>query len=268
MRCAGCGVVFIHPQPDDAALRAIYGQNYHIGSGDARQQAAIVAMKRSGARLTLDILKRHAPPGLRLFELGCGRGHFLAEAQAAGFDVYGADIAPDSVAAAGTLVGPERLRCGMPEDLDLPEANYDVCVLLDVIEHMRDPLDTLARMRRCLRPGGRLLMVTPSLDSLSARLLGRHWVEFKDEHLFCFSARAMETALRRTGFAVLELGPARKVLSPEYVLLHFARFPLAGLGWAARAALGALPETLLRRRFVLPAGGLFVVAEPAGLAAG
>jgi SAM-dependent methyltransferase len=255
--------VFLHPQPDDEALRAIYGVQYHIGSGDERQQAAIVEMKRAGARLTLEVLRRHAAPGAKLFELGCGRGHFLAEAQAAGFDVFGADIAPDSVAAAGALVGPERMRCGMTEELDLPEAAFDVCVLLDVIEHMRDPLDTLARMRRCLRPGGTLLMVTPSLDSLSARLLGTHWVEFKDEHLFCFSKLAMKLALERTGFVVRELGAARKVLSPEYVLLHFARFPLPGLGWAARAGLSLLPMALLRQRLALPAGGMVVVARAA-----
>jgi SAM-dependent methyltransferase len=265
MRCRGCGLVFIDPQPDDAALSAIYGPDYHIGTGDARQDAAIVDMKRHGARLTLDILKRHVPPGARLFELGCGRGHFLAEAQAAGFDVFGADIAPDSVAAAAALVGPGRVRCGVPEELDLPEAGhddcYDACVLLDVIEHLRNPLDTLTRLRRCLRPGGKIVMVTPSLDSLSARLLGSRWVEFKDEHLFCFSEHAMRSALVLTGFSVRELGGARKALSPEYVLLHFVRFPLPGLGWAARAALGLLPQALLRQRFVVPAGGMFMVAE-------
>ena len=261
VRCLGCGAVFIDPQPDDAALRAIYGEDYHIGTDDPRQNAAIVAMKRHGARLTLDILKRHAPPGSKVFELGCGRGHFLAEAQAAGYAVWGADIAPDSAQAAGALVGPERVRCGAPEELELPEAGYDVCVLLDVIEHLRDPLDALARLRRCLRPGGLLVLVTPSLDSLSARLLGSRWVEFKDEHLFCFTAQAMHTALARSGFAVRELGGARKALSPEYVLLHFVRFPLPGLGWAARAALAALPQALLRRRFVLPAGGMIVVAQ-------
>lgn len=260
-RCGACGAVFIDPQPDDEALRAIYGEDYHIGTGDPRQDAAIVEMKRHGARLTLEILKRHVAPGARLFELGCGRGHFLAEAQAAGFDVFGADIAPDSVAAAAALVGPGRVRCGVPEELELAEAGFDACVLLDVIEHMRDPLDTLSRLRRSLRPGGKLLMVTPSLDSLSARLLGSRWVEFKGEHLFCFTARAMRTALSRTGFSVRELGGAKKALSPEYVLLHFVRFPLPGLGWAARAALGLLPEALLRRRFVVPAGGMFVVAE-------
>lgn len=260
-RCQGCGAVFIDPQPDDAALRAIYGEDYHIGTGDVPQDAAIVDMKRHGARLTLDILRRHVPPGARLFELGCGRGHFLAEAQAAGYDICGADIAPDSVAAATALVGPGRVRCGVPEELELPDAGYEACVLLDVIEHLRDPLDTLARLRRCLRPGGKLLLVTPSLDSLSARLLGSRWVEFKGEHLFCFTAQAMRIALSRTGFSVRELGGARKALSPEYVLLHFVRFPLPGFGWAARAALGLLPEALLRRRFVVPAGGMFVVAE-------
>ena len=45
------------------------------------------------------------------------------------------------------------------------------------------------------------------------------------------------------------------------MLLHFVRFPLPGLGWVARAALAALPQALLRRRFVLPAGGMIVVAQ-------
>lgn len=262
--CQDCGLIFVHPQPDDEELRAIYSEGYHLGGGDQRQQAATLEMKRQTARLVLGILGRHARPGCRLFELGCGRGHFMAEAQVAGYEVSGADIAPDSVAAAEGLVGAGRVSCGVPEELGLEPGSIDVAVLLDVIEHLRDPVSALRHVRRWLAPDGLLMMVTPSLDSLSSRFMGRRWVEYKDEHLFSFGVQSMRRLLEVAGFAILEAGSARKVLSLEYVLLHFERFPLPGLGWAAGAALAVLPEGLLRRRFVLPAGGMFVVARGEG----
>ena len=46
----------------------------------------------------------------------------------------------------------------------------------------------LLRIRELLIPGGVLLLITPSLDSWTRRLLRSRWMEYKVEHLYYFSA--------------------------------------------------------------------------------
>jgi len=44
---------------------------------------------------------------------------------------------------------------------DLPEGAFDVVLCLDVLEHLPDPSAELARLVRCVQPGGRLIVHAP-----------------------------------------------------------------------------------------------------------
>ena len=64
---------------------------------------------------------------------------------------------------------PGRIVHGTLEDARFPDGRFAVVVLSDLLEHVREPMIFLREVRRVLRPGGRLLIVTPDLGSLSAR---------------------------------------------------------------------------------------------------
>jgi hypothetical protein len=56
---------------------------------------------------------------------------------------------------------------------------------------------------RLLRPGGRLVVVTPNVNSLARRIFSRHWVSWDPpRHLFMFSNRALRRMLGEAGFTV------------------------------------------------------------------
>jgi SAM-dependent methyltransferase len=77
----------------------------------------------------------------------------------------------------------------------------------DVLEHLADPLAALERLRRLLRPGGRLFLSTPDAGSLTARLMGRRW-HYLDpvQHITVFSRDNLRRALERAGFSVVRMG--------------------------------------------------------------
>ena len=73
--------------------------------------------------------------------------------------------------------------------------------LLDTIEHLGDPLDTITEVRRILKPGGRLILNTPDLGSASRRELGKDWAVLSPaEHLSYFTDQTLRWMLRRAGF--------------------------------------------------------------------
>ena len=55
----------------------------------------------------------------------------------------------------------------------LTERSFDICILIDVIEHVRDPENFLNQVWRILKDGAVIFIATPSVDSWSARALGR-----------------------------------------------------------------------------------------------
>ncbi len=194
-QCEDCDLLFQNPQPSDAELAKIYSEHYSL-SGDSPEDRAMTArMKRGTAELYLEILRGYTGgPRGALLEVGCGDGDFLAAAHDAGYDITGLEISAFAAAAAEGKVSSGRVHCGDLSDFS-PRRRFDVCVLSDVIEHTRDPLAVLARVRELLVPGGALFVALPSLDSWSARLLSSRWMEFKAEHLFHFDRSTVESAL-------------------------------------------------------------------------
>jgi SAM-dependent methyltransferase len=128
-------------------------------------------------------------PGRRVLDLGCRYGA-LTRAYAAGNDIVGVDVDREALAGAAAL-GIETVWADLDEPLPFPDADFDVVVAGEVLEHVRFPDRLLAEARRVLRPGGLLLGSVPNSYRLKSRLrflLGRP-PEFADDptHLHMFS---------------------------------------------------------------------------------
>ena len=80
-----------------------------------------------------------------------------------------------------------------------------------VIEHVLDPVGMLAECCRVLKPGGKLVVVTPNIWSLGRRLFGEHWRGWEvPRHLFLFSPKSLRTCAERAGFVVQNLRTTSK----------------------------------------------------------
>src|SRR6478736_2228408 len=100
VRCAGCGLAFIAnpPRSDEVARLYSVAADYHGALLDPADPG-FAAMRRI-ARQHAKILRRsvRAPQGMRLLDIGCSSGLFLVEAQAAGFEVSGAELSVETAA--------------------------------------------------------------------------------------------------------------------------------------------------------------------------
>jgi SAM-dependent methyltransferase len=151
------------------------------------------------------------PPfgGGRLLEIGCGHGIYLTNMRRLGWDVYGCDISRRKVDRLKREIGDDHIFFGRIEDLSFAPASFDLIALWHVIEHLHDPGAALERMRALLRPGGQLILGTPNVESLEARVFGRWWSGFDvPRHLVVFSRRALEQLLVNRGFRVSRTRPS------------------------------------------------------------
>jgi SAM-dependent methyltransferase len=122
---------------------------------------------------TLDGISRSSP----ILDLGCGTGAWLKRLYDAGYrDLWGVDR--DSEA-----FGAGEIAHFIPADLDandgllqLRELNFGLVTIIEVIEHVANPQILVERALRTLAPGGWLLITSPNIYSLRARvrfLIGR-----------------------------------------------------------------------------------------------
>lgn len=97
--------------------------------------------------------------GLRILEVGCGTGHWLAILQGRGMHVAGLDFS------AGMLGQSQMRHPGIPlvqgtaERLPWPAESFDRLFCINALHHFPDKPAFLAEARRLLRPEGKILIV-------------------------------------------------------------------------------------------------------------
>jgi SAM-dependent methyltransferase len=105
------------------------------------------------------------PRSTPVLDLGCGTGAWLARLHAMGFtDLTGVDRNPPRALNGVTF---------LQDDLDRPGSagrRYGLVTAIQVIEHVENPGMLLARAAAALDEGGTLLIATPNIHSLRARV--------------------------------------------------------------------------------------------------
>ena len=146
------------------------------------------------------------PPG-RVLDVGCGDGRFLYRMYQAGWTVAGLDFDPKGIEAAKLKYGKYGFEL-LNTDLfsaGFPDNSFDAVTLGHVIEHVPDPVAVLAEAKRILKPGGRLVAITPNVESYGQNLFRDCWRDWDPpRHLILFSLVSLADCARKATFTKIE----------------------------------------------------------------
>jgi 2-polyprenyl-3-methyl-5-hydroxy-6-metoxy-1,4-benzoquinol methylase len=258
--CPVCDTLFQHPMPTIDAMRAYVEAQYargvysdYVAAADLKALTFATRARRIASRVG----------GGRLLDVGASAGFFVEQALAAGFDAYGVELSDEAVASASSDVR-QRLTVGDVNALALEgTAPFDVVTAFDLIEHVFDPVAFLQEIRRVARPGALLAITTPDVGHLLRHLLRARWPMFQPmQHTVLFSRRGLRLALTRAGYTDVEIGPATKTLTADYLAGQVDMYlPLAVKAY--RAAAKALPEKLRTAPVNVNIGELMALARVA-----
>jgi SAM-dependent methyltransferase len=156
---------------------------------------------------------RFVGSGQRVLEVGCWSGHVTKHLVARGNRVVGVEVNPEAAELAKAHA--ERVHVA---DLDrtslssLEDGPFDVIVLGDVLEHLRDPSATLADAATLLAPDGRFVISVPNIAHIDARmmLLQGEWQYQRDglldaTHLRWFTHRSLQELLAGVGYVATQV---------------------------------------------------------------
>ena len=206
VKCAGCGLVQMNPQPAPADVRRRYGQSfgndylaYEIKNEDAFLDLQKRALADAGFdRIERELMRRGGDtPGV--LDVGCATGVLLAFLRERGWRTTGVEISP-SADYARQQRGLDVRRQNI-EECHFPDETFDMVTASHLIEHINDPGAFLSEVWRVLRPDAYLMLTTPNISGFQARLLGGKWRSAIFDHLYLFSKRTITAMLKTRGFS-------------------------------------------------------------------
>jgi len=198
-----CGLEFVWPQPSDDELTSAYLENYY--SGAAREKCVETPTEVYEQVLGLLPSTCRARERIAILDVGCATGGLFDVLPPTWREGY-AGVETNERARVMA-----RQRTGRPvvasidEACELGPARWDVTILSQVIEHLRTPVEEMAKLRKACAPEGVLLVATPNADCLKRMLLGPRWEQYQQPtHLFMFRWSALRRCLELAGWTTSE----------------------------------------------------------------
>jgi SAM-dependent methyltransferase len=168
-------------------LKDFYDNNYHKNRHTSLLQDEEYFWARAQASYRLNL--KHIPPEAKVLEFGCGIGQNIAFIpNASGFD-----ISQEARKAC------KQRQIPVFDDLgDIPPAVFDIVLCRHALEHVPLPLETLQKIRKFLKPGGRPILILPK---------EKHYIPPSfhpdlNQHLYCWNFRAINNLLSLSGYLV------------------------------------------------------------------
>ncbi len=220
VRCAACGF----GQPEELpALPGYFDRLYdQRWSAEWMEQEFTLGYKDLIFRTVLTGLAKRLPPGRRtLLDLGAHVGRLVHLAREAGWKAEGVELNPATSAFAARRTGLPVHQADV-RSLAAEGRRFAAVTLIDVLEHIPEPVAALESARGVLEPGGWIAVKVPNgpaqlaKEHVRSRLLPRYRPTVADNlvHVNHFGPRSLHLALERAGFAEVAVEVAAPELPP------------------------------------------------------
>jgi SAM-dependent methyltransferase len=199
-RCDGCGLVFMHPIPQD--MHPFYKGGYQEIPSSLDELRSLASKEK----YRMAPILRHKTEG-KLLEIGPWIGMFSCNAKDAGFDVTAMDMDERCLQFLSNTVGIRTFQSNDPaETLASMTERFDVIALWHCLEHLPEPWLVIERAAEKLAPGGVLLIAIPNIESYEFSAFKSAWRHLDTpRHLYFYSSDSLVDLCRRNGLKKLEV---------------------------------------------------------------
>jgi SAM-dependent methyltransferase len=200
-KCNGCTLVFLNPMPDDSVLVDLYPDDFYAYQ-DFEQKPSW--LKQIMIKVLLPSLETRDPkfsqPG-KVLDIGCGSGEFLAKMRDLGWETNGVEVS-----SAAARLGNERFGLdifnGSLLESSFPDNYFDYIRSNHSLEHIYNPNQTISEIHRILRPGGKVHVGVPNINSFNAKIFGEYWWYLgAPVHTFNYSVKTLTEIMEKHDFA-------------------------------------------------------------------
>ncbi len=223
--CSDCKIGFRYPMPSKEEIANLYSEGYYNGSSsysyvDERKVKGSSFVWRERIRKVVEVYEYYnGRKPENIIDVGCSFGGLLLEASRFGLKPYGVEISRYSGGYARKR-GIEVFE-GHLDEVDLPKGFFDIVTMVEVIEHLDNPVFSIRKVFESLRDGGVFLVQTANILGLQSRFWGGYYHYYLPGHLHYFSNVGLRKLLNRVGFRkVLEFYPVEFGVLPKLIKVY------------------------------------------------
>ena len=213
--CDKCGHRFLEIEDYENHVENIYSDKYFFEGGQGypnylKEKDILLQYGKNYAK----IISKYRKPG-KVLDVGCAAGFILKGYEESGWDCIG--IEPNN-----TMVefGKKNLNLNiLKADLESfeTEERFDLISLIEVIGHFHDLDKSMRLIRELLNKDGYVIVESWDMDSLIAKIMGKHWHEYSPPSVVnWFSDSTIKHLFTSHGLKLISKGRPLKKVSIEH----------------------------------------------------
>jgi 2-polyprenyl-3-methyl-5-hydroxy-6-metoxy-1,4-benzoquinol methylase len=241
VRCRNCRLVYVNPRLPDDAVYDVYRDQYFNRADNGYQNYELSAhlRRRTFQRWYDDLRPYLGTVNGNALDVGCAAGYFLEVLEQNGWNAAGIEL---DTAMHASLIERGYTASNLPLEQFPANRKFDLITLFDVAEHLPHIHVDMRKISEMLADHGIAAIVTPNIDSLQKRLMGRRWFQFKPvEHILYFSPATLKALCAQHDLEIVLLQRAG-----QYADCMFIHDRLQRYGFRTAAALFSKTVKLLK----------------------
>lgn len=218
--CKKCNTDLLYPIPTKNDIKQTTDQSYFEAYSDKSiKEFKIKDFNRMLGEISKNRIKS-------VLEVGCANAYIVEHLLKNQVQAFGIELFPEVARMAQKRFKDKRIYVGKFERYQFKK-KFDLIIMLDLIEHLENPMDALKKAKEILNPDGHIIILTPDITSFSRTILGKYWTAYYIEHINCFSPITMKFFANTLGLKLHTYKRFHKTVNLHYFIRHlFHKFPI------------------------------------------
>jgi 2-polyprenyl-3-methyl-5-hydroxy-6-metoxy-1,4-benzoquinol methylase len=200
--CENCGLFTTHPILDQKDMSSYYPDNYvcYLTAIEDEKNWLKFFSRWLALRKRVNLILKKSSKNGRILDIGCATGILLSGMQKKGWECFG--VEPDTQAAkyAEKRFGLSVIN-GYLENTSFPDNYFDIITIMDVLEHVQDPIIFINEIKRILKTNGWLIATLPNSFAWERYIFGPYWIGWDiPRHYRTFNSKNIKIFLNQHEF--------------------------------------------------------------------
>ncbi len=202
--CGDCGFIFMNPLFTDDMIDQFYSEDYFSGRADYSyiDEREIKKYSQYVWNKRIDVIHSYVKDG-NFLDVGCSFGGLL-ESASKYYTPFGIELSDYAFSHAEKLFG-KNIHHGTLNDHKFSDKFFSAITMIELIEHLTDPVYAINQCFKLLRPGGVLVVQTANMNGKQAKDSGGDYEYFMPGHLSYFTAENLTMLLKTAGFTKIKI---------------------------------------------------------------